>query len=185
MDNDLRLSTRAGVRFAGAAQVALMLVLIAVSGAGSQASGASQQAVNRADALLRTEERGKEILSYVHFGAAYRGHRYVRTLAVDDGTGAFALVYRFQWEADGVTDLAFLCDSGGNVYRVRVEATNAEATPPFLWANVSIAAFGHGLIELYKDRISENDREQLHDLVRKADARGLLELSLRLRQIVQ
>ena len=145
---------------------------------------ATQAAVNRADSFLRTVDRGKEVLSYVHFGADYHGHSFVRTVDVNDGVGTFGLVYRFQWEDDGVTDVEFLCTDSGFVYGVAIPYTNAKWSPPFLWANTSIAILGHTLIEAYKDKLSEDDRKQLHALVDKADAKGLLQWSLRFEQLL-
>jgi hypothetical protein len=162
----------------------LLLGLAVIFATTGQAADYSQEALNRANAFLSSRERGAEVLSYVHFGASYRGHVYLRTRGANDGEGAFALVYRFKWEDDGVTDVAFLCNNNGYVYRVRIDSTNAQASPPFFWANLSIAVLGHGLIELYKDRLSENDQRQLHALVRDADAKGLLELSLKLEQLL-
>lgn len=147
------------------------------------AQAATQAAVNRADSFLRTADRGKEVLSYVHFGADYHGHSFVRTLDVSDGVGTFGLVYRFRWEDDGVTDVEFLCTDNGFVYGVAIPYTNAEWSPPFLWANASISILGHTLIEAYKDKLSDEDRKQLHALVDKADAKGLLQWRLRFEQI--
>jgi hypothetical protein len=150
-----------------------------------QAAEYSQEALNRADSFLRTQQRGRDILSYVHFGADYHGHRYLKTLAVSGSASDFALVYRFNWEDDGVTDVAFLCDRGGSVYQVQIVETNAVLSRPFFLANASISVLGNGLIEYYKDKLSEEDRRQLHKLVNDADAKGLLEWSLRLQQVFQ
>jgi hypothetical protein len=141
----------------------------------------TQPALDRAHSFLRTEARGREVLSFVHSGADYHGHKYVETIPLDYG---FALVYRFWWEDDGVTDVAFLCDPRGNLSRVQIMSTNAFLSQPFLVANASIAVLGHSLIELYKDKLSDDDRRQLHDLVNKADAKGLLEFRLRLEQLL-
>jgi hypothetical protein len=139
--------------------------------------------VNRADGFLRTEALGKHVLSYVHFGAAYHGHRYLRAFSVDGGQGEFALVYRFNWEDDGVTDVAFYCDANGKANRVGILYTNAFLNQPFVLADVSIQVLGHGLIELYKDKLSREDRQTLDGLVNRADAKGLLEFSLRTQQL--
>lgn len=146
-----------------------------------QAADYTQQALDKAHAFLKTEARGREVLSFVHSGADYHGHKYVETIPVDYG---FALVYRFWWENDGITDVAFVCDPGGNLSRVQIMSTNAFLSQPFLVANASIAVLGHSLIELYKDKLSDEDRRQLHDLVNKADAKGLLEFRLRLEQLL-
>lgn len=149
------------------------------------APAADQQAVNRADSFLRTTESGTNVLNFLHMGAAYHGHRYQKTLSVNDGRGDFALVYRFFWEDDGITDLAFLCEPNGFVYKVQVVYTNAVWSQPFLSANVSISVLGHSLIEAYKDKLSDDDQRRLHELVNKADAKELLELSLAWNQVFQ
>lgn len=162
----------------------LALALMAALAPAIQAADYSQQAINNADSFLRTPERGRDILSYIHFGADYHGHRYLRTLAVEGSSDDFALVYRFKWEDDGVTDAAFLCNRYGVVYEVRIVYTNAILSQPFLLANASIKVLGHTLINLYRDKLSDEDQRQLHKLVNDADAKGLLEWSLRLQQVL-
>jgi hypothetical protein len=161
----------------------LMFSLVATLIPSGHAADFGQTAVNRAGAFLGAPDRGKEVLAFVHFGADYHGHKYVETRNVNDGRGAFALVYRFWWEDDGVTDIAFLADSTGYVYRVQIMYTNAIFSQPFLVANASISILGNSLIELYKDKLSDEDRRQFHDLVNRADAKGLLEFRLKLEQV--
>ena len=92
----------------------------------------AQIAVNKAHRFLATAQRGKDILGYLHFGADYRGHEYRETVPVGSANdGRFALIYRFWWENDGLTDVAFLCDPRGNVEEVRVTYTNARFSQPF------------------------------------------------------
>jgi hypothetical protein len=145
----------------------------------------SLSALNRADSFLRTQERGRDILSYVHFGADYHGHRYLKTLEVNGSPNDFALVYRFNWEDDGITDVAFLCDRRGSVYEVQIMDTNAVFSQPFFVAKASISILGHSIVEYYKDKLSEEDRRQLHKFVSDADVKGMLEWSLRLDQLTQ
>jgi hypothetical protein len=145
----------------------------------------TQAAIDKADSFLGTAAKGKKVLSYVHFGAHYHGHRYVKTLDINDGVGAFGLVYRYWWEDDGITDIDFLCTEKGFVYGVKITDTNAVWSQPFFVANTSISVLGNALIEAYRDKLSESDRRQLHDLVNRADAKGLLEWSLRLDQILK
>ena len=72
-----------------------------------------QASVSRAKDFLKTESRGKSVLGSFHFGAQYKGHPYQQTLKVKNKPGDFALVYRYNWQDDGITDVAFLCDSKG------------------------------------------------------------------------
>jgi hypothetical protein len=143
----------------------------------------SQAAVDRADQFLKTHERGESILGYLHLGADYHGHEYVKT--IDRGGGSFALVYRFHWESDGVTDVEFLCDEQGNVGSLRIEDSNAALSPPFVVANLTIAVLGNAVLNSFKDDMSEEDHRQVQRLIDDADAKRLLEWSLRFQQLNQ
>jgi hypothetical protein len=148
----------------------------------------AQRSAIAAHDFLKTRQRGKDILDYVHFGATYRGHEYVETRSVVDGAGLpvegrFALVYRFYWENDGVTDVAFLCDPRGSVYAVKVTYTNAVLSQPFALANVTIQVLGNVLIRAYQDKMTGFERRMVQKLVDNADAKGLLEWSLRFQQV--
>jgi hypothetical protein len=168
-----------------------ILSLLAAPACTSQgADDAEQRAVNRADRFLRTADIGKTTLSFVHFGADYHGHAYQKTLPVrgEDGApvdGLFKLVYRYHWENDGVTDVAYLCDRRGDVYAVQIPYSNAVLSQPFLLANGAIQILGNALIALYKDQMTENQRGIVQALVDKADAHGLLEWSLKFQQVMQ
>lgn len=145
------------------------------------------RAIVAADRFLRTEARGKETLSYLHFGADYHGHEYQRTVAVVDGNdreipGKFALVYRFYWEKDGITDLAFLCDEAGYVYKVQVMYTNAVLSQPFMLADATIQLLGNALIAANRDKMSPFERKVVQKIVDSADAKALLEWSLSFEQ---
>jgi hypothetical protein len=145
------------------------------------------RAVLAADQFLRSEARGRETLNYLHFGADYHGHEYLRTVVVAGGDGRpipgqFALVYRFHWENDGITDLAYLCNEAGRVYAVDVMYTNARWSPPFGWANAAIQVLGNALIEANKNQMSDLERKVVQKLVDAADAKALLEWSLHFEQ---
>jgi hypothetical protein len=153
----------------------------------AQSQGDVSRAVVLADGFLRSEARGRETLGYLHFGAAYHGHEYLRTVSVVGGDarpipGHFALVYRFHWEDDGITDLAYLCNEAGRVYRVQVMYTNAVFSPPFGLANLAIQVLGDALIEANKNEMSDLERKVVQKLVDSADAKGLLEWSLQFEQ---
>jgi hypothetical protein len=177
------------------AQSVMVLVLLAAvclsvfAPPAPAAQESSQQAVNAAARFMETEGRGQEILSFVHFGADYRGYDYLRTESVVDARGnridgEFALVYRFKWENDGVTDLAFLCHPNGQIYQVNVEWTNALLSQPFALANLSIKVLGNYLISQNKNNMSDFQFRLVKKLVDDADAKGLLEFSLALQQAV-
>jgi hypothetical protein len=145
-----------------------------------QASGLSARAVDRADNFLSAADRGREILNFVHFGAEYHGHEFVKTVDLSDGD--FALVYRYHWEESGVTDVAFLCNARGDFQSVEIVRSNAELSQPFLAANVTIKMVGSALLEANKRTMSRDDQNQLQALVDSADAKGILEWLLRYEQ---
>jgi hypothetical protein len=149
---------------------------------------ADTRSIERAKAFLNPESRGRDVLGYLHMGADFLAYDYLRTTGVNDGRGApleghFALFYRFKWKttSDGYTDLAFLCNSAGNVYKVSVMDTDA-ILPPFFTANVTINVLGNALISMFNEKLTPDDRRQLRALVNDADAKGLLEFSLRVQQ---
>jgi hypothetical protein len=167
--------------------VALSLIASMVAPAWAASEDSLQRAMNNAHGFLKTGQRGKDVLDYVHFGATYRGHEFVKTFAVNNDAGNpidgwFALVYRFRWEDDGVTDIAFRCNPQGNVYDVQVTYTNAVLNRPFLFANAAIKVLGNLLIEANKDKMDRGERRLVQKLVDDADAKGLLEWSLKFQQ---
>lgn len=150
----------------------------------------SQQAIDRAQAYLQTREMGKNILSFVHFGADYKGHSYSgrATVVDEDGktlTDKFALVYRFNWEDDGVTDVAFLCNSSGRIYEVQMMKSNGVLQRPFAVADMTIQVLGDAILKAMGNDLKEKDRADLKRLVDSADSHGLLVAYLRLGQILK
>jgi hypothetical protein len=142
-----------------------------------------QEAVERADNYLRLQSTGQGLLQFVHMGADYHGHSYLHTNYVIDGDGYrvpghFALVFRFHWEDDSITDLAFLCNEKGIIYDVAVNYTNARFNQPFLLANAAIQILGNLVIDNYKRQMSAQQLKLTHELVNNADAKGLLVLAL-------
>lgn len=149
-----------------------------------------QQAVDRAGTYLDKREVGKDVLSFVHFGADYKGHAFLNRCTVVDENGKampdkFALVYRFNWENDGVTDVAFFCDSSGAIYYVKVIKTNAVVQQPFAVANMTIQVLGEAMIKAMGDNLKEQDRAELKRLIDSSDSHGMLMAYLRFGQIVQ
>jgi len=149
-----------------------------------------QRAVDRAHRFLSTAERGRAILSYLHFGAADRGHSYKDNLFVYglNGNiipGHFALVYQFDWGNDGWTRVKFLCDREGAIYRAEVLETNAGfLNQPFALANLSIQVLGNAIIAAFDQQISPDERRTLQRQVDNADAKGMMEWALRFQQAI-
>lgn len=169
----------------------LTAVLLAFAGSSSTQVRAAEETteqivLNRAHDFLKTEKRGKYIISYTHFGANYTGHSYSETREVlKQGQivpGHFALVYTFTWGNDGWTDIAFLCDARGKVYGSTVVGTNAILQQPYGLANATIQVLGNLTIEVLKDQIKPEDRKKIQTFVDSADAKGLMEFGLALQQ---
>ena len=127
------------------------------------------------------------MLGFVHMGAQYNNHEYsvTRTVSTRSGetlAGHFALVYDYSWQDDGKTQIAFLCDERGNIYRVQILSTNAVLQQPFAVAKLSIGVLGSALLEAFTNDISSSDRAKLQAIINDADPKAMLELGLRLRQ---
>jgi hypothetical protein len=142
-----------------------------------------QSAVDRTRRFLDTADHGRFVLGYLHFGSTYGGHTYLDTRTVLDQyqskiPGQFALVYDFRWQDDGKTQLAFLCDSSGNIFKVQVLSTNAQLNQPFLSANLAIITLGNVLVEAFKDRLSEDEERRIRQAIDQGDAKTLLEAGL-------
>jgi hypothetical protein len=168
--------------------LALGLVLSLRPATGA-AEGPAQKAVDRAHNFLNTAQRGKDILGFLHFGASYRGHSYTRTLSVKDGAGRaipdhFAIVYLYKWEADGETEVGFLCDGRGTVYKVQVLRSNGVFSRPFALANATMQVLGNVLIDALGDKMTAADKRDLQKIVDEADAKAMLEWSLKFQQAI-
>jgi hypothetical protein len=169
------------------AALGAVLVLMLVVPATMRADEPDARAVRRARDFLNGTQRGRFILGYMHFGTRYVGHKYKEMRAVVDGKGKtipgqFALVYSYDWNKDGTTEAAFLCDRRGNVYRVQVLDSNGIINQPFAIGNATIKILGNVLIEAFKDQMTAEEKKQLRKAVDDADTKSLLELSLKLQQ---
>ena len=156
-----------------------LLALVVLLGAAAGANAADAGAVAKAKAYVDPADTGKVILNYVHMGSRYGGHNFVETRNVQDGqarilAGYFALIYRFNWENDGATDVAFLCTPAGKIYDIQTTWTNAVLNQPYLTANLTIQVLGNARMELFKNNMQEDERRELQQLINGADARGLL-----------
>lgn len=142
---------------------------------------AKDEGIQRAHRVLKTEKSGKDVLSFVHYGAAYRGHAYTRTLGVTNRPDDFALAYRYNWEDDGWTEVAFLCDRDGSVYEVKVLRTNAQLQPPFVWAEAAIQVVGEFVLAAGGQDLKPAERDAIRRAIAAADAKALLEAYVKLR----
>ena len=137
-----------------------LLALLPLTHSRAAQANPDPNAVNRAKDFLKTENRGKNVLGSLHLGAQFKGHTYQQIMGVKNKPGDFALVYRFNWEKDGITDLAFLCDSKGFVYQVQVTYTNAFLSQPFALANASINIVGNVLLDAFRNQMTPNEVQQ-------------------------
>ena len=148
----------------------------------------SQNAVDRAHRFLATPDFGRTVLGYVHLGAEYKSHKYTRmTQVIRDGRplpGFFALVYRYQWSQDGATDIVFLSDSHGHVYKMEVLGSNASLQKPFFFADLAMKYVGGGVQGSFERQLNEK-RKKLQEFVQQPDARGMLTWTLAYRQAVE
>jgi hypothetical protein len=168
-------------------KAALVLTLVALLAPAVRAGdGVNQTAINRARAFLDAGQRGREIVSCVHFGTKYRGHFYTERRGVTNSgnpvPGHFALVYRLSWADDGESDVAFFCDAAGSLYDVQVLKTNAVLNQPWLAGDLAIKALGNVLLEAFRNNLSQAQRDDVQRIINNASARDLLKWSLRFQQ---
>jgi hypothetical protein len=173
------------LRVAALAAAVLLTSSAASTPALALAGTASDAAIQTAHNVLDNRDNANTILSYVHYGADYKGHKFLQSRGVVDENGntingEFTLMYRYYWEDDGVTDIEFLCHPNGSIYQANIISTTAKLSQPFLAANVMIQLLGNVLIESNKDSMSPSDIRIARELVKNADAHGLLNLWLRL-----
>ncbi len=147
----------------------------------------SATALKRAHAFLNTADRGKTITNMVHFGATYGGHTYKGYTKVKGRNGKIvpghmALIFDFKWASDGETRIAFFCDGDGDFYSLKVQESNGNISRPFVLAELSIKLVGKTILDGFKGKIKEKDREDLNKVIDAADPKGLLELSLKVQQ---
>jgi hypothetical protein len=150
---------------------------------GEDENAPDQEVVTRVRRVLDSKAVGSFILSgYLHWGAPYNGHQFVQQAAVTFGGKVapkrFGLVYRFRWDNDGLTDVAFLCDESGLIYAVQVLKTNAGMSKPFFAADAALAVGSFGIAAALDDRLTPEQKQSLIDTARQADAKASLESAL-------
>ncbi|MBV8847113.1 MAG: hypothetical protein JO307_30255 [Bryobacterales bacterium] len=162
----------------------LAAFLFAITGAlgpGLHGQDVSQRALDNAHNFLKTKDRGNDILGFLHFGTDYHGHEFRQALAT--GRGNFALVYRFHWSDDDITDAEFLCDSRGDINDIRIMSTSAVINRPFFLADAAVQILGNFLIDAAKDKLSPAERKIIQKFVDNADAKGMLIWWLRFQRV--
>jgi hypothetical protein len=119
----------------------------------------------KAAGYLDTRQAGVDVLSFVHYGATYRGHRMISVLGVTGRSADTCLIYEFRWEDDGWTQVHFYCDGNGKVYAVQAGRTNAVLQEPWAMAKLAIQVIGRFLVEAVA-----NDPQAKAEAIRKIDA---------------
>lgn len=162
----------------------VLLAWCAIVLSASCAYGQSNSAYERVRGILDKQQNGQSILEFVHFGADYHGHTFLHETSVNDKDGndvpsERAVIYRYYWEDDGVTDIAFFYDARGNIVGSYIVKTNAGWSQPFVFANLSIKVVGRMVVNS-DDKMSDADRKLALELIDRADAQGLLNLWLRI-----
>jgi hypothetical protein len=140
--------------------------------------------IQRAKSFLDNDQNASSILSFIHLYADYHGHEFLGETGVKDSSGnsvpgEVALIYRYHWEDDGVTEIGFFVNQSGTIVGTWLGKDNGVFSQPFALANLSIQVVGRMVINS-DDKMSATDRELAVKLVDNADARGLLNLWLRM-----
>jgi hypothetical protein len=165
----------------------VILCVLLVMARPAFAQDADAKAVEKAKGFLDSAKPWPFVNLCVHFGTDFMGKTYAKTLSVKnkDGVvvpGQFALVYDYKWTGQGETQIAFLCDTKGNIFKVQVLADNGVFNQPFALGDASIKLIGDALYDALKKDLNENDRKTLRQLVDAASAQRLLEFGLRVQQ---
>jgi hypothetical protein len=133
----------------------------------------SQQSIDRAHRVLGARATGVAILSYLHAGAPYNGHDYVRTDGVLGRPDDFALIYQFRWDGDGRTELIVFCDRNGDAYEVRAGASNGVFSRPWDLAKLTIQVLGNALVEAFDKQMTPQEKADARRMVDAVDVSGL------------
>ncbi len=150
-------------------------------------------AVARARRVVDKRQVVKDVVEQVlQVGASFtrKSFRGVRVLedAGRQPTRYFALDYRYRWDADGWTDVAYICNETGLVTGLQVLDWRAEDhEAPFANANANVAVFGATLLKLAEAdaRFTPDDKSAVGELVNARDAQKLLTVYLTVAQRVE
>jgi hypothetical protein len=141
-------------------------------------------AVSRARRFLDQKELAKTVVEFLHFGADLNEATFTGVGPLNDEAGqpttGFAVFYRYVWDSDGWTEVAFICNSAGLVSGLQVMKTNAKNSKPFALAKLGGAVMGSFLDELAKndEKMTDDEKAQFHALVQNTDIPKLLDFYL-------
>jgi hypothetical protein len=149
----------------------------------------SAQKIQRVADFLGTAKRGKDVMSYLHFGSTYVTHEVTESARVTDRNGQprpghFALTVVYDWKSsfgDNTTTVVFFFDEKGEPYEIQCEAKDSTSilSPPFSVASGAIQLLGNLLIGAFGDQMNATEKADFQKAVDAADARKLLLDSLR------
>ena len=168
--------------------IAALVVVVASPAALAQPDpGAVARARRVVDKRLVVKDVVERVLQ-VGASLTRKSFRGVRVLedAGRQPTRYFALDYRYRWDADGWTDVAYICNETGLVTGLQVLDWRAEDhEAPF--ANANVAVFGAALLKLAETdaKFTPDDRAMVGDLVSARDAHRLLTVYLTVAQRVE
>ena len=171
-----------------------MIAALAVFAAARAASAQPDPgAVARARRVADKRQVVKDVVEQVlQVGASFtrKSFRGVRVLADGEGqsTRYFALDYRYRWNSDGWTDVAYICNETGQVTGLQVLDWRAEDNEaPFANAKANVAVFGAVLLKLAENdpKFTPDDKAAVGELVDARDAQKLLTIYLTVAQRVE
>ncbi|HTJ30572.1 MAG TPA: hypothetical protein VL346_08735 [Acidobacteriaceae bacterium] len=159
----------------GTAKITVVFVL-----ALAVVSGFSQGApLKKAASVIEDADNAKTIFNFLHFASTYNGYKYLETDSVTNGDGQTlsdqsALVYRFYCTDGDNTDVVFFVNQSGQIYKTKIRHSTGF---PFVAANLSIQLIGH-LVTGSDDKMTAEQKQQVNELIEKADAHGLMDFWL-------
>ena len=183
MATQKRRGTAAGI-------VAALIVVAAAPAASAQPDPA---AVARARRVADKRQVVKAVVEQVlQVGASFTRKSFRGVRVLEDGEGQptryFALDYRYRWDSDGWTDVAYVCDETGLVTGLQVLDWRAEDNQaPFANAKAHAAMFGAALLKLAEidPKFTPDDKIVVDELISARDAQRLLTLYLMIAQDVE
>jgi hypothetical protein len=163
---------------------AVALLLLIGTGASALPLNAQQvhvEALNKAKVFLKDDCRGKELMNFIYLGSTYKGASYRSVTPANNG--GFLVTCDLRWETTGpgYTIVVLTFDPDGNLSATRIVDTDAYV-PAYYVASKSIEILGNALLDHYKDQLTDIQMALLRKIVKAADAKSLMELSLAVEQ---
>lgn len=176
-------------KFGHPAAAVLLLSSFAVSFGLTEVQAQDSRKIDRSVGFLENARRGRDMLSYIHFGGKYLSHDVLSTHPVADRNkitvpGHWAVKVVFEWSTafgDNTSTATYFFDEMGDIYDVQVTTTSI-LSQPFELANATIQVLGNIILEAMKDQISAKDRADIQKAIDEADAKKLMITGLNLQK---